>query len=318
MKVPLPDRVTLTEICPRDGFQNIKTWIPSETKLQVIDRLIDAGLRSFEITSFVSPKAIPQMADAADVSAHVLKRIARDNLELDAVALAPNLRGATAAHAAGLSHISYVISASAAHNKANINRTHEESLADLDTIVKTYPGLHVTLSMSTVFGCPFVGAITVEQVLWLIEEGVKRGARDVALCDTIGVANPLQTAVLIDAVRATFPTLEIALHMHDTHGMALANMLVGLQRGVTRFETAAGGLGGCPFAPGAAGNAATEDTVNMLHRMGVATGVDLARHLRAVELIGEKIQPNLMGHLANARSYSEFDFWPKNKGESHG
>lgn len=314
MTSPIPGKVGITEICPRDGFQNIKEWIPTELKIQVIDLLIDSGLRNFEITSFVSPKAIPQMADAASIAAHVLQRIEKEKLPLDAVALTPNLRGATTAWEAGIRHISYVISASAAHNKANINRTHEESFNDLAAITATYPQMHVTLSMSTVFGCPFDGGVPVKQVLWVLEQALARGVRDVTLCDTIGVASPFQTGEILDAIAREFPKLDIALHMHDTHGMALANILVGLQHGVTRFETAAGGLGGCPFAPGAAGNAATEDVVNMMHRMGIETGVDLEKELKASALIREHIQRNLMSHLAGSRSYAEHTFWQRTKG----
>lgn len=312
MTSSLPEKVSITEICPRDGFQNIKEWIPTELKIQVIDLLIDSGLRNFEITSFVSPKAIPQMADASSIAAHVLQRMKKEKLALDAVALTPNLRGAIAAWEAGIRHISYVISASAAHNKANINRTHQESLNDLSAIVATYPDMHVTLSMSTVFGCPFDGGVPVSQVLWLLEQALERGVRDVTLCDTIGVASPIQTAEIIDAICEQFPTLDIALHMHDTHGMALANILVGLQHGIRRFETAAGGLGGCPFAPGAAGNAATEDVINMMHRMGVKTGVDLELELKASAIIRQHIQQNLMSHLAGSRSYAEHTFWQRN------
>ena len=302
--IALPETVRITDITARDGFQNINEWIPTEIKLRVIDELVAAGIRKMEITSFVSPKAIPQMRDAAEVTSHVLTH----HPDVEAVVLAPNLRGVQGAVASGATEISYIISASPKHNKANINRTHEESLNDLSTIREQFPDLKINLSMSAVFGCPFDGEITSQQVLWLLEEGIKRGIDSVSLCDTIGVANPRQVLALLPEIMAKAPSLPLALHLHDTHGMALANTYAALQCGVTCFETAGGGLGGCPFAPGAAGNAATEDTVNMLHRMGVQTGVDLGKLLVAVNTVKETITHDLPSHLAKARSYSEFCF----------
>ncbi len=301
----MPKTVHVTDITGRDGFQNIKDWIPTELKLQVLDLLVEAGVRKMEGTSFVSPKAIPQMADAVEIAAHMREK----HPEVELVALAPNLRGAQNAVAAGVKEISYVVSVSAAHNKANINRTHEESLADLEAIRAACPDLRVNLSMSTVFGCPFSGEVPIDRVLWLVGESVKRGAASVTLCDTIGVANPAQVHAVLRAVNRDFPALPKALHLHDTHGMGLANTLAALEEGIDRFETAAGGLGGCPFAPGAAGNTSTEDMVNMLQRMGIGTGIDLEKFLMAVAVIKEKINPDIPGRLASARTYSEFCFF---------
>ncbi|MDR3176473.1 MAG: hydroxymethylglutaryl-CoA lyase [Desulfovibrio sp.] len=305
----LPRQVQVTDITGRDGFQNIREWIPTERKIAVLDLLVEAGVRKMEATAFVSPKAVPQMADAQSIAGHM--RAAHPEVEL--VALAPNLRGAENAVAAGVGEISYVISASEAHNKANVNRSHAESLADLEEITQRFPDLRVNLSMSTVFGCPFSGETPVSQVLRLLDEALRRGAVSVSLCDTIGVANPSQVQAVVEAVRAKHPGLAPALHLHDTHGMGLANTLAALQSGITRFETAAGGLGGCPFAPGAAGNTSTEDMVNMLQRMGISTGIDLNKLLQAACLIKGKINPALTGRLAGARTYAEFDFFPSAK-----
>jgi len=301
----MPEAVRITDITGRDGFQNIKEWIPTEVKLEIIDALAAAGVKKMEATSFVSPKAIPQMADAAQIAEHVRAKLPRVEL----VALAPNLRGAENAVKAGVPEISYVISASAAHNRANINRTHEESLNDLAGITAAFPGLKVNLSMSTVFGCPFDGETPVKQVLWLLGEALGRGAGTVSLCDTIGVANPVQVKYVVTALRKEYPHVPMSLHLHDTHGMGLANTLAALEAGIDCFETAAGGLGGCPFAPGAAGNTSTEDTVNMLHRMGISTGIDLEKLLLAVAVVKEKVNPAIPGRLASARSYSEFCFF---------
>ena len=300
----LPEAVKITDITARDGFQNIKEWIPTESKIRVIDELVAAGIRKMEVTSFVSPKAIPQMQDAAEVTAHVLTQ----HPSVEVVVLAPNLRGVQNAVSVGAKEISYIISASPSHNKANINRTHEESLSDLAAIREQFPDLRINLSMSAVFGCPFDGEISPKQVLWLLEESMKRGIDSVSLCDTIGVANPRQVQALLPEIKAAAPSLPLALHLHDTHGMALANTFAALQCGVTCFETAAAGLGGCPFAPGAAGNVATEDTVNMLHRMGLQTGVDLSKLLVVVNTLKGIIHHDLPSHLAKARSYSEFCF----------
>lgn len=301
----MPKAVRVTDITARDGFQNIKEWIPTEVKIEIIDALVAAGVTKMEATSFVSPKAIPQMADAVEIVAHMLQKHPGVTL----VALAPNLRGAENAVRAGVSEISYIISASASHNKANINRTHRESLDDLASITGAFPDLRVNLSMSAVFGCPFEGEITIKTVLWLLEESLKRGAASVSLCDTIGVGNPAHVKAVCAAMRERFPDVPMALHLHDTHGMGLANTLAALEMGADCFETAVGGLGGCPFAPGAAGNTSTEDMVNMLHRMGVSTGLDLEKLLKAAAVVKEKVNPGIPGHLASARTYSEFCFF---------
>lgn len=296
--------VRITEICPRDGFQNIKAFIPTAVKIAIIDRLIAAGARTLEITSMVSPKAIPQMADAADIIDHVSSH----HPQVTPVVLVPNLKGAQRAHRQGIRHVSYVVSVSPAHNRANINRTHDESLADLAAIVAEFPDIQVVLTLATAFGCPFIGATSTAVMLSLIDAAVKMGIRGITLCDAIGVANPLQTERVLQAIRAAFPALDIGMHMHNTHGMALANMLVGLALGITRFETANGGLGGCPFAPGAAGNIATEDAVNMFQRMGYQTGYDLGRLIESAKTIQRHIEPNLTGSLVRSRDYREFDF----------
>lgn len=300
--------VTIIEVCPRDGFQNIKKPIPLEAKLAVIDKLADSGAVNMEITSMVSPKAIPQMADALEVIRHVLDK----RPQIRALVLVPNLKGAQRAHEAGIRSVNYVISASAAHNQANINRTHEESLADLAAIRQAFPDLEINLALATVFGCPLSGPVSLSATMSIIRRSMEFGVARVTLSDTIGVANPRQVDSIVRKTRAAFPGIELGMHMHNTHGLALANMLVGLQNGVARFETAAGGLGGCPFAPGAAGNAATEDTVNMLQRMGCQTGISLAGVLEAAEIIRTEIQPELSSFMAKARLYDEFDF---NRGE---
>lgn len=300
-----PETVRVIDVTTRDGFQIQKDWIPTEFKTKVIDAIIDAGVSAIEVASFVSPKAVPQMADAEKIVAHM--NATHPTVEYSV--LAPNMRGAENALKAGAANINYVISASAAHNRENIRRTHEESLADLEAITNAYPALKVNLAIATTFGCPFSGAVPTKVTIGLIEEALKRGVTTVTLADTIGVANPVQVKAVLKDVTAAFPRLEIRLHMHDTHGMGLANMAAALEMGVRIFETAAGGLGGCPFAPGAAGNTATEDAVNMFHRMGVATGIDLEKYLSVVAMIRENINAPLPGRFATARSFKEYCFF---------
>ncbi|WLI77363.1 hydroxymethylglutaryl-CoA lyase [Kosakonia sp. H02] len=296
--------IQITEVGPRDGFQNIKSPIPTDLKITVIDNLIDAGLKHIEITSLVSPKAIPQMADAQQVIRHVLNT----HPDITPWVLVPNGRGAQLAQDYQVKNINYVVSVSPAHNKANINRTHQESLEDLYKIRHAFPALNITLSLATVFGCPFIGATDVNSMLDIIKFAHDLGINRVTLCDTIGVANPRQTARILQTVQLKFPDMDFGLHMHNTHGMALANMLAGYQNGITRFETAVGGLGGCPFAPGAAGNSATEDAVNMFNRMGLHTGISVEALLKVSAGIRETIEPCLLSSLSRARTYSEFDF----------
>jgi hydroxymethylglutaryl-CoA lyase len=297
--------ITITEVGPRDGFQNIKQNIPTETKIRIIDDLVKAGITSMEITSMVSPKAIPQMADARLIIEHVLT----NHQHIKPFVLVPNAKGAQLSYDYNIRNINYVISVSPAHNKANINRTVEESLDDLYKIRHDFPDLNISLSLATVFGCPFIGETSLPSLLDIIRFAVDHNINNITLCDTIGVANPAQTRFIIEAITSTFRHLDIGLHMHNTHGMAFANMLVGLQSGITRFETAIGGLGGCPFAPGAAGNASTEDTVNMLNRMGYQTGISLDRLLEIIPVIRENIEQNLLSNLSRARSYREFNFF---------
>lgn len=296
-----PARVEVVEVGPRDGFQNIKTFIPTAMKLQVIEQLIAAGVRKMEVTSFVHPKAIPQMADAIEIAEAVCAKY--QEVDFVPLALVPNLVGAKNAYRCGIREVAYVTSASEQHNLANINRTREQSLAELASITAELPDLKVRLDVATAFGCPFQGRVNENLVLSLIEAGLQRGVATVVLCDTIGVANPKQVYNLVRAVRAAFPDVPLGLHLHDTRGMGLANTLAGLAAGVTMFETSVGGLGGCPFAPGAAGNTATEDMVNMLHAMGVDTGIDLDKYLAAVQTVRDHIQPELTGHMVKACKY---------------
>ena len=291
----LPLKVDIVEVGPRDGFQNLKDWIPTEVKIQEIEKLIASGIKAMEVTSFVHPKAVPQMADAKEVASAIAERYA-DKVRL--IALVPNAKGAENAEKCRIRNITYVISASQAHNQANVNRTIQESLDDLKGLAGKFPDLSIRLDIATAFGCPFDGKVSEEQVFSLADQALEAGVKGIILCDTIGTAGPRQVAELSRMAKERY-SVPIGLHLHDTRGMGLANILAGLQQGITIFETAAGGLGGCPFAPGAAGNTATEDLLNMLGTLQIETGVDLDKYMEAVSYIKENIHPKLTGHMIN-------------------
>lgn len=293
MALTFPGEVTIVDVGPRDGFQNVDKFIDTDRKLAIIDGLVASGVREIEVTSFVNPKAVPQMADAMEVAKTVRERYPK----LEAIALVPNLRGAENAVKAGIKSITYVISASEAHNKANVNQTIAESVSKLCNIVREYPDLQICLDIATTFGCPYSGEVPIEDVYNLLDIAVSLNIRQAALCDTIGVADPAQVARLVSEVRNRYPDMKLTMHMHNTRGTALANMMVAAQLGVTRFETSIGGLGGCPFAPGSEGNAATEDAVYMFNRMGVDTGIDLARLLNVVGDVIEHVDAPVTGKM---------------------
>jgi len=296
----LPTSVTIAEVGPRDGFQNVKTFIPTADKIAIIEDLIAAGIKNFELTSFVSPKAIPQLADAADVCRIIL---AKYGSQINGSALVPNLRGAQSAWEAGIREVACVISVSTSHNRANINRTHDESIADLAKMLESLPEMTVRVDLATAFACPFDGWIHPEAVGALATRIHQLGVRKIVLADTIGVATPDRVYALSTYMRQQFPDTDFALHLHDTRGMGLSNTLAGLMAGITTFETSIAGLGGCPFAPGAAGNTATEDMVNMLRDMNITTGVSREKLIEVVSLVAEKVDAPVNSHLAKAKLY---------------
>lgn len=292
----LPKRVEISEVGPRDGFQNIKEWIPTETKLEIIDQLVGCGFKKMEVTAFVHPKYVPQMADAKEIVAAV-----KDKYK-DVVfnVLAPNLRGVSNAIEAGADMVSYIISASERHNFENTKQTIDQSLEGLREVCKVAGETKVCLAMPTSFNCPWTGKVPAENVIKIIEFGLAAGVHEFGVGDTIGSANPLQVKELCDILFAKFPKLNLIMHLHDTRGMGLANVLASMEAGVTRFETSIGGLGGCPFAPGAAGNIATEDLVNMLDGMGIESGIDLAKVMKAVYRAQELLPVPISSHMASA------------------
>lgn len=290
-------QVEIIEVGPRDGFQSVKCApITTEQKLEVIDQLVAAGVKHMEYTSFVSPKAIPQLADAAEVTRTVLAKYP----EVDLFALVPNLRGAQNAYELGLRKVCYVVSFSVSHNKANINRTHEQSLSAYKEIRAAYPDLNVVVDLATTFGCPFEGKYDdPAAIVAFLKDYKDAGMQTCCLCDTIGIADPAQVKAVIGAVKEAYPDLELEVHFHDTRGLGMVNAMAAMESGVTKIQAALGGLGGCPFAPGASGNLSTEDTVWMLNEMGYDTGICFSKLLAAAKNQAKMIAGNYSGHHLN-------------------
>ena len=270
----LPERVTIYEVGPRDGLQNEARQVPTADKIAFIDALSATGLEHIEITSFVSPQWIPQLADSSEVARGVSKP---NGVHFSA--LVPNRRGLDAALAAGMKEIAVFLSASETHNKKNVNKTIADTLTAFEGVVgpALAAGLRVRAYVSTVFGCPYEGEVDPKSSVHLSKTLHDMGVYQVSLGDTIGVANPRQVQAVLGQILEVVTLADIAVHFHDTQGTALANCLVSVALGVTTIDASVGGLGGCPYAPGASGNLATEDVVAMLHGMGIATGVDLDR-----------------------------------------
>lgn len=265
-------RLYIQEDATRDGFQIEAQFIPTEVKIALIDALSRSGLAKIEATSFTSPKAIPNLRDAEEV----MRGIARvPGVEYSV--LVPNVKGAERALACGVDEINLVMSASDTHGLANLRMTPEQSLARFAEIIQVThgSGVFINASLSTTFGCPFEGQIAEERVYHLIERLLAIGVQGVTLCDTTGMANPAQVARICREALARWPQVGFTLHVHDTRGMGLANALAAFQAGIRRFDASLGGLGGCPYAPGATGNVCTEDLVHMFEQMGEDTGVDL-------------------------------------------
>ncbi len=293
-----PARVTITEVGPRDGLQNEAVELPTEGKAALIEALLAAGLTHIEATSFVHPKRVPQLKDAEALLARLPRRPG-----VAFSALVPNDRGYDRARAAGVDHIVVFLSASDSHNTANVNRTTAESLAALAPLVKRAKaeGCHVAADVSTSFGCPFEGPVPAERVLDIARRLAEAGADAVALADTVGHGNPAQVRDLFERAREVLPpAVELVAHFHDTRGLGLANALAALEAGVTHFDASIAGLGGCPYAPGATGNVATEELVYMLESMGIETGIDFPRLLAAADLADRLLERPLTGRLRKA------------------
>lgn len=279
--------ILISEVGPRDGLQSIKSIMPTERKHDWIDALYRAGVREIEVASFVPAKLLPQMADADSVVRH-----AKTLPGLTVMALVPNLRGAQAAIEAGVDKITIPVSASAAHSLANVRKTREEMIDEVKKIAQyrkeRAPHVKVEAGIATAFGCTLQGLVSEDEVIWMAEQVIEAGADESGLSDTTGYANPAQIKSLFKRLKAAIGDKAGAAHLHNTRGLGLANCLAAYEEGVTSFDSSMGGLGGCPYAPGASGNVVTEDLVFMFEAMGIKTGINL-------DLLFEARKPLQMG-----------------------
>jgi len=294
----LPSEVSVYEVSPRDGLQNEARPVPLEGKVRLIEALVRAGLKRIELTSFVSPRWVPQLADAEELIRTILPR----SEGVTYSALVPNATGLERALRVGLPEIAVFLSASETHNRKNTNKSIARSLETFAEVVPParQAGLRVRAYISTVWGCPYEGDVPVERSLELAQALLELDCYQVSLGDTIGVGTPLQTRRLLERFLAEIPAPRLAMHCHDTRGTALVNCLVGLELGIRDFDSSVAGLGGCPYAPGAAGNLATEDLVYMLEGMGIRTGVDLELVVEAGRVAERVVGRTLPGKVHQA------------------
>jgi hydroxymethylglutaryl-CoA lyase len=286
--------VQIIEVGPRDGLQNEAEFVPTEKKLQLIDKLLDAGITRMEATSFVHPKKVPQMSDASDIM-----RKLQEYKNVSFGALVPNRRGFERAREQRIDEVNWVTAASQTFNARNINQSIEENFEAFVQLVPLMKeaGVKIRFSIATSFGCPFEGKVDEDKVLSLALAAFKAGADEVGLADTIGIAVPDHVYSLCSKVLKYSRSDSVAIHLHDTRGLALANTYAAYTAGIRLFEAAVGGLGGCPFAPGAAGNVATEDVVYMFERMNVKTGIDFSRLLEASDFAVSLSKRNPLGRI---------------------
>ncbi|KPK53374.1 MAG: hydroxymethylglutaryl-CoA lyase [Myxococcales bacterium SG8_38_1] len=300
----LPSEVSVYEVSPRDGLQNESAQVATHAKVRLIEALVDAGVRRIEIGSFVASKWVPQMADADEVCRMIERRQG-----VTYAGLCPNARGLARAIAADIDEIAVFVSASETHNLKNVNKTVAQTLKGFEPVIgpAVERGIAVRGYVSTMWGCPYEGDVDPARGLMLAKELLAAGCYQVSLGDTIGVGTPIQTQRIVELFAREIPLEKVALHLHDTRGTALANVLAGLQMGITTFDASVAGLGGCPYAPGAAGNLATEDLVYTLHGMGIETGIDLEKLWQAGQVAEAIVGRELPGkvHRAGVRSLAK-------------
>ncbi|WP_338472251.1 hydroxymethylglutaryl-CoA lyase [Niallia sp. XMNu-256] len=294
-----PDFVTVCEVGPRDGLQNERIFVSSEDKIAWINQLSHSGLKYIEITSFVNPKWIPALKDA-EVVAKGIERVSGVTYS----ALVPNLNGLEKAIETNIDEIALFISASETHNRKNLNKSIEDTLPLIEEVAKETISNGKTIRgyISTVFGCPYEGKVAMDKIIRIADTLFEMGIRELSIGDTVGIATPLQVEEVLDALLRRFPAEKVAMHFHDTRGMAIANVLKSLEMGITKFDSSLGGLGGCPYAPGASGNLATDDLLYLLEGMGIKTSVDYDKMIEAAKYIQDKLKKSLSSHTIQALS----------------
>lgn len=282
----LPSKVIICEVGPRDGFQAETVWIPTEQKIRIIKELAKTGVQSMEITSFVHPRAIPQLKDAEEVV-----RNTQDLTGIKFRALVPNIKGAERAIDVGITKLKLMLSATDSHSISNANRTTEDALNKLEPIIDLAEkrGVGVGGSIAVAFGCPFEGKVPFSRIAEIVQRYSEMGITEVSLADSSGRANPNQVYSMLGELKDRYSKMTFSLHLHNTRGMALANVVAALQQGITLFDSSIAGLGGCPYAPGATGNIATEDLVHALYEMGIETGIDVDSVINVAKDVKQKL-----------------------------
>ena len=303
------ERLIVQEVAPRDGLQIEPKWVETADKIALIDQLSLAGFSRIEAGSFVSPKAIPALRDGDEVFRGI-----RRQAGVTYVALIPNLKGAQRALEAGADELNLVMSASQTHNRANMRMRCEQSLAAFGDVVALARGTTLSLngSIATTFGCPFEGPISEDRVLQIVDAYLELGMQGISLADTTGMANPRQVHRLVQRVLSRVPAAALTLHFHNTRGLGLSNVLAAYEAGARRFDASLGGLGGCPFAPGASGNICTEDLVNLCEEMGIQTGIDLPHLLKLSRQLPDLLGHEMPGQVAKAGRNSDLHPAPTN------
>ncbi len=292
----MTQRIYFNEVATRDGFQIEPVFIPTDTKVALVDALGECGYAKIEVTSFTSPKAIPMLRDADEVMGRI-RRVPG----VEYTVLVPNLRGAERALEARADELNLVMSTSETHNLANLRMPMAHSFAALSEVITLVNGrTPVNVSLSCCFGCPMEGEVPQASVLDWVARFAEQGVRGVTICDTTGMAHPAQVGRMVEALQARFSDLQLTLHFHNTRGMGLANVLAAVQGGITRLDGSLGGLGGCPYAPGASGNISSEDAIHMLDAMGYDTGMDLSRLLAIARQMPDIVGHDVPGQVAKA------------------
>ena len=301
-----PKRIYFNEVAPRDGFQIEPRFIPTDDKIALVDALSGCGYAKIEVTSFTSPKAIPMLRDAEEVMGRI-----RRAPGVEYTVLVPNLRGAERALEACADELNLVMSVSETHNLANLRMPREKSFAALADVIRHVDGrTPINISLSCSFGCPMEGEVAQDEVLRWGDRFAELGMRGLSICDTTGMANPAQVSRMVEALQQRFASRQLTLHFHNTRGMGLANVLEAVQGGIDRFDSSLGGLGGCPYAPGASGNVTSEDAIHMLDAMGYDTGIDLTRLLALARQLPEVVGHEVPGQLAKAGRASDLHAAP--------
>ena len=294
-------RLFFNEVAMRDGFQIEANFIPTDTKIALVDALSECGYAKIEVTSFTSPKAIPMLRDADEVMGRI-----RRQPGVEYTVLVPNLRGAERALEARADELNLVMSTSQTHNLANLRMPMANSLTALSEVIRRVDGkTPVNISLSCCFGCPMEGDVPESNVLDLVSRFAAQGVRGITICDTTGMAHPAQVSRMVEALQQRFEQLQLTFHFHNTRGMGLANVLAAAQGGITRFDGSLGGLGGCPYAPGASGNICSEDAIHMLDAMGYDTGIDLTKLLAVARQMPDIVGHDVPGQLAKAGRITE-------------